>query len=31
MVVNPWYGVRLGEKGDLAEFCPKLYDALEPK
>lgn len=31
MVMNPPYGVRLGEQRDLAEFYPKLGDALKQK
>ncbi|MEK7835914.1 MAG: THUMP domain-containing protein [Pseudomonadota bacterium] len=31
IVTNPPYGVRLGETGELAEFYPKLGDALKQK
>ena len=31
LVTNPPYGVRLGEKEQLAEFYPKLGDALKQK
>ena len=31
IVTNPPYGVRLGDTGDLAEFYPKLGDALKQK
>jgi len=31
IVTNPPYGVRLGERGDLAQFYPQLGDALKKK
>jgi len=31
IVTNPPYGVRLGEKEELAEFYPRLGDALKQR